>query len=134
MKTKPAIIPCTKGHDPLIYVATGKCVGCTEDDARSKPWPTRTREEAYTEGSSKYYTGKVCVNGHVTQRYVSSGICIGCSTMNAGKYQKKVRDKFRNGAEGLVSLEDLYVHPGDLETVRQLVEGIKQARALQGSI
>ena len=128
-KTIPAVLPCPIGHTcNKVYVATGKCVECTLEDAKAKPWPVQTREQAHTAGSTKYYTGRVCVNGHASQRYVSSGICIGCSSMNANKYQKDQRSKFRSGRIVL----KVEVHPDDVPAMQALADSLKQARALQG--
>ena len=126
MKTEPLKIPCPHGHPPLAYSATGVCVECTEDSAKATPWPVQTRAEAYEARSSKYYTGKPCINGHVKQRYVSSGICIGCSSMNSGKYQKGIRDKFRGDSVSF----NVETHPDDVKAVRDFVAALKQARAL----
>jgi len=37
-----------------------------------------TREQAYTQGRIKFFTGKPCKQGHVDQRYVSGGGCVAC--------------------------------------------------------
>ena len=127
-KTEPIKVPCPiAGHEPVAYTATGRCVECTKADAKAKPWAVQTREQAHAAGATKYYTGKVCVNGHATQRYVSSGICIGCSSMNANKYQKGQRDKFRTG-QVVFKAE---VHPDDTQAMQSMADSLKAARQLQ---
>ena len=126
-KTEPIKMPCPiAGHEPVAYTATGRCVECTAEDAKAKPWPIQTREGAYSTGSRKYYTGKVCINGHAARRYVSPGICIGCSSMNANKYQKDQRSKFRTGMVAFKA----NVHPDDVAAMRSLADSLKQARDL----
>jgi len=43
------------------------------------PTPTViSREDAYTKGLNRFYTGKPCKQGHIAQRYVSGGACVEC--------------------------------------------------------
>jgi hypothetical protein len=43
------------------------------------PTPTLiSREAAYTQGLTRFYTGKPCKQGHIAQRYVSGGACVDC--------------------------------------------------------
>ena len=96
---------------------------------KEHPWSIISRSEAQDLQLNKYYTGRTCKRKHVSQRYTTTGLCIACVAARARKFSKAARET----PEGMVLFEE-YIHPEDLETVRQLVEGINQARALQGSI
>ncbi len=39
-----------------------------------------SREEAYSTGKTRYFTGTPCRQGHVAQRYVRGGACVDCQS------------------------------------------------------
>lgn len=48
-----------------------------------------TRNEAYAQGLTRYFTGQACrVRGHVCERYVSTGGCLECLGQYKGKFTR----------------------------------------------
>ena len=46
-----------------------------------------TREEAFTQGLSKYFSGIPCKRGHDSPRYVSNNNCVECQRMKMAEWR-----------------------------------------------
>lgn len=127
MNVEPATIPCIKGHDSQVFIATKACVQCVLEMTAAAPWEIMTRKEALEKGLKKYWTGKICGNGHVRQRYTSSSICTGCNAMNTKRYNKDARAKLNALHVGFIPIK-MMVHPEDVATVTTLIENMNEKR------
>lgn len=54
-----------------------------------------SRDDAKTQGLSRFYTGVPCVRGHRAPRFVSSKACIICARENQSKWDARNPDKLR---------------------------------------
>lgn len=45
-----------------------------------------SREDARSQGSKRYFTGKPCVHGHIAERYVSGATCCACDPIISSRY------------------------------------------------
>lgn len=71
----------------------------------------KTRKQAAEAGEDKYFTGRPCIHGHLGLRYTSSGICCACNVAAAAKYNKEMRKKVIDRAQGYFSYP---AHPDDM--------------------
>ena len=53
----------------------------------------RTRSQALSAGSTKYYTGKPCPYGHITYRYTKSAACMDCARPKLKTYLLNAKEK-----------------------------------------
>lgn len=99
-----------------------------------------TRKEAKSLGLKTYATGKPCINGHVAYRYTQSGSCSSCvvaanSVTTHDTPQRVERNESIAAAHtarvealsALVTVK-LFVHPSDVEILRDTVVAVGLAR------
>ena len=53
-----------------------------------------TRQEAKTQGLTRYFTGNPCVHGHVDERLVVNKTCLTCSAISSEKAKAKKPQKY----------------------------------------
>jgi len=53
-----------------------------------------TRQEAKSQGLTRYFTGKPCVHGHVDERLVVNKTCLTCSAISSEKSKAKNPQKY----------------------------------------
>lgn len=51
----------------------------------------KTRAEAITKRSPKYFTGTPCKHGHLSPRYTVTMVCLGCQAMRARNARQRTR-------------------------------------------
>lgn len=51
------------------------------------------RQDARSQGLTRYFTGKPCAHGHITERMVSSGSCVTCCKSRKAEWEKRNPEK-----------------------------------------
>lgn len=91
-----------------------------------------TRQQAFTLGRSKYYTGKPCVHGHISERYTASGACAACVSVAAASHRANFVPedgrKARTLAKAQLEPIRLRIHDDEVETILGYCVAVTHAR------
>lgn len=78
-----------------------------------------SRKDAFNQGLTKFFTGKICKNNHLAERYVTSGSCSKC--------YKTYRPQSQRSLYHTKRLEVFYYTDEDRVMIEQLAAALLQA-------
>lgn len=82
-----------------------------------------SRKDAYDQGLTKFFTGKVCKNNHLAERYVTSGSCSKCYTT----YRSQSTKQSQHNMYRIKPLQVFYYTENDREMILQFAAALMES-------